>query len=112
MRPKYSRPILSRVFDAFAVIAFLGAMVSIVGAFVLDPLYRMPGISAAVGLIFTGVVYFGIGQVIDSLGRSAYFAEISAECAEKQLAEAVRQTALLERLLSEADETAGDRYSA
>jgi hypothetical protein len=117
MKKTYSRPILSSLFDVLAVLVFIGAIVCAVGAFVVpNGALRWPGLGAAGTLLFSGIIYIGIGQVIDYLARSAYFAELNAlqgqEQRERMLNEMARQSVLLQTMMTEADETAGDRYAA
>jgi hypothetical protein len=117
MKKTYSRPILSNLFDVLAVLAFIGAVACVVAAFVVpNGAIRWPGLGAATSLAFAGIIYIGIGQVIDYLARSAHFAELNAlqgeEQRERLLGEMTRQTVLLQKMMTEADETAGDRFAA
>lgn len=67
--PKYSRPILSIIFNLFAFLLFVAAGLGIwyaitnkVEALLLPPL----------GLIVAGIFYMGVSQVINYLAQTAY----------------------------------------
>lgn len=89
---KYSRPILSRIFDLFACIVFVGAGLCAVAFFAGE---TQPGLLGAGALIVAGIIYIGIGQVIDYLARTAYNTSELLRLAENNaVSQAVAQASL------------------
>lgn len=96
---KYSRPILSRIFDLLACIALIGAGLSAVAFFMDSKAGLATGMSgvAAVVCLVSGIIYIGIGQAIDYLAQSAFNTARTSDVLEKialGIAEIARQTAV------------------
>ena len=108
-------PVAARLFYVLAVLAVFAT----VGIFLMSPkLLTDFGPPSLCGALIA-LALFGLSQIIEHLGRTAYFTEYHAARTEEQhqvmshlAVELNKQTALLTKLLTEADETAGDRFSA
>jgi len=61
MSTKYERPILTSIFYILGVLALIGAVLCLYESFV-----------AAVTVAVAGIFYFGIGQAVDYLARTAH----------------------------------------
>lgn len=61
MSTKYERPILTSIFYVLGVLALIGAVPCLFESFV-----------AAVTVAAAGIIYFGIGQAVDYLARTAH----------------------------------------
>jgi hypothetical protein len=61
MSTKYERPILTTIFYILGVLALIGALLCVLESFV-----------AAVTVAVVGIIYFGVGQAVDYLARTAH----------------------------------------
>ena len=75
----FKTPILASVYRAFGWIAIIFVVLACIGAAIGaggDMLDRLPIIAGVfVGGAFCSIILFGIAQVIDYIGRSAYYLE-------------------------------------
>src|SRR5258708_2998315 len=72
---KYSRPILSTIFDFIGALVFFLGVVSIVVGFRSGTSFAWSFFTSGAACILAAFIYFGIAQVVDFLARSAYFTE-------------------------------------
>ena len=68
---KYSRPILSVIFDLLGAVCFVGGGFALVAACMIQGSNGQIFLSGIVSIV-VGIVYIGFGQVVDFLARTAY----------------------------------------
>ena len=73
----YKTPILSSVFNILGALVLLGALLCVVLPIAMAgrsdlPLALVPAIGVALAMVLTALIYFGIAQAIDYLGRTAH----------------------------------------
>lgn len=79
-RTQYQPPILTGIFNVLGVLVLVGAVLFILymlsaGVAAKEPAVLFPAIATAVVAVLASIVYFGIAQVIDFLGRTAHFTD-------------------------------------
>src|SRR5579859_854666 len=95
MTTKHETPILTGVLYVFGVITIVGA---IIGGAVLSVAESVgEGVGLILGGIFAGIVYIGIGQVVDYLARTAHSTERACAIMETSM---LRLSKSIEVLLS------------
>jgi hypothetical protein len=90
MSKTYSRPVLSGILDVIAILSILGGAACIFGAFMMASQSGAEAYAAfglGVSLIISALIYLGVSQVIDFLGRTAFHTERMADLMELQAAE-------------------------
>ena len=89
MSTSYKRPILSTIFDFLGAIVLIGGGICIVGGFVSTGERYLIG-SGIAGIV-VAIFYFGVAQVIDFLGRTAFATNRLATIIEINIVEHIKR---------------------
>ena len=79
MSTKYKRPILTSIFNILGMLALIGAVLCLFQSF-----------DAGVTVAVAGVIYFGIGQAVDYLARTAHSTDRLCTLFETSVADRLR----------------------
>jgi len=87
MPKTYKRPVMATVFECIAGAAFIAGVFAFIAAWVDSASSQSGAPSAIAGAVcvIMAAVYYGIGQVIDFLGRASYRADQIRLLLEEQL---------------------------
>ena len=79
MKTKDDRPVLTSIFYVLGVVALVGAI-----------LCAFESVSLAIAVAVAGIIYFGIGQAVDYLARTAHSTERLCTILETSITERLR----------------------
>jgi hypothetical protein len=86
----YKTPILSSVFNILGALVLAGAVLWVILGIVVagdsrSALALLPAIGVALALVLTALIYFGVAQAIDYLGRTAHSTNRLCKLIEKSV---------------------------
>jgi GYF domain 2 len=92
MSNKYKRPILTTILDIIGIICLIvGALCILDGVFET----KIMAVAAGAALAVSAIFYIGLGQVIDFLGRSAFFSEELLDHVEREITPRIKNVEVI-----------------
>jgi hypothetical protein len=88
MTTKHETPILTRVLYIFGAVTIIGAVIGVGVICAAESLSE--GIAVAIGGVFAGIIYIGIGQAVDYLARTAHSTDRFCTILETSITERLR----------------------